>query len=81
MEENVATLRVRICGKELEQLSAVMGGFTGQVGPTGTNSAQSQPDWCNKKVPVGQEVGKLLRARPVETLHNQDLGQWTRPNS
>ena len=39
------------------------------------------PDWCSRKVPVGQEAGKLLQARLVETLQNQDLGQWTRPDN
>lgn len=51
----------------------VTDGFTGQAGLAGTHLVQSKPDWCSRKVVLGQEAGKFW-ARPVETLHNQDLG-------
>lgn len=39
----MAILDVRVCGKELEQLSArVIDGFAEQAGPSGTNSVQSE---------------------------------------
>lgn len=59
----------------------MMDWFTGQEGPTGTNSVRSKPDWCSRKVLGGHEAGKLFWARPVETLHKQDLGQRSRPDN
>lgn len=74
MGESVAILDVRVCGKELEQLSArVIDGFAEQAGPSGTNSVQSEARL------VQQEGAGGPRSRQV--VLGQSSGNTTQPGS